>query len=511
MKTAIIIPCYNRPKYLKQCLDSIVNTYLPADTLIYIVDDGSTDSETIRLIEAFDKGCEVKRVFNKENKGLYPNLITAYDYCFKNCYEYAIIVACDNIVNNYFYDIMTYYKSLFPNRIVSGFHTKAISELGKSRHEIIKDRKFYLEMKTNSGVASGIDSEIYETFLKPLLKKLIASKRKCYDTLLTEALYKAGRPTICTIPSVAEHVGIESTMNHSFNPDYSVDFRPYIELPIIEPHIVSVNLATYPPREQYAKQIIERLLTYEVIDKIRIYLNEYEQAPEWCKHEKIEYVIGGENLKDTGKFFWAGTYKNEYYFTIDDDLLYTEKYFENHIAELKNNSNNFISSHGKILKSTPQNFRDFTESWHCCSTVNENHYINFPGTGVMVFDNSKHKILLELFKHHGMTDLWIALFCQLNKITCILRKHHSNEMRMIYSGSGTLWNAQNQMLKQHKEILDSVSGWQVFTPYKQKKTTPGKRLVKFIRHWCEFRKDEVIELTTQSAFQLNRRNIVIYV
>ena len=49
-KISIIIPVYNVEKYLRECLDSVINQTLN-DIEIICIDDGSTDSSSIILEE----------------------------------------------------------------------------------------------------------------------------------------------------------------------------------------------------------------------------------------------------------------------------------------------------------------------------------------------------------------------------------------------------------------------------------------------------------------------------
>jgi glycosyltransferase involved in cell wall biosynthesis len=461
MKTAIVITTYNRPKYLKQCLDSLKNTFLPADALIYIIDDGSTDKATIELIKKFKPDCQIKRNIKKENSGVMSSLLIACDECVKY-YDYVIILNDDAIVNNCFYDMMTYYKAIFPDNIISGFNTLTNSELGRSRHPIIEDGGWYYLKNTSGGLCLGIDKKIYETYFRPvILDKIGKNCRHAYDTNSTKNASESGCMVVCTKPSVAEHIGLDdSTMGHHHNPDISCDYvQNYVPMKD-EKMICTVNIATYPPREQSLRLLISSLLKYKVVDKIRVYLNEYKKVPDFLINPKIETKIG-ENLKDSGKFYWADSYKNEYYFTFDDDLLPTEDYFTKHIDLInKHDGSVFVSSHGKVLKKHPISFRDVAEHYHCLHPLYENRWINLPGTGVMAFDNSVYKIP-NIFNHHGMTDIWIARYCQLNSIPIICRAH-KNELKLIYDGSDTLWNKQATMKTQHSEILNSIT-WKLYT------------------------------------------------
>ena len=66
-KFSLIIPAYNVEKYIKKCLDSVLNqTY--NDYEIIIINDGSTDN-TSKLLESYKSNKKIK-IINQENKGL---------------------------------------------------------------------------------------------------------------------------------------------------------------------------------------------------------------------------------------------------------------------------------------------------------------------------------------------------------------------------------------------------------------------------------------------------------
>ena len=67
-KVSVIIPVYNVEKYLRECLDSVINQTLK-DIEIICVDDGSTDSSGKILDEYAQKDKRIK-VIHQENQGL---------------------------------------------------------------------------------------------------------------------------------------------------------------------------------------------------------------------------------------------------------------------------------------------------------------------------------------------------------------------------------------------------------------------------------------------------------
>ena len=57
-KVSIIIPVYNTEKYLRECLDSVINQSLP-DIEIICINDGSSDNSLTILKEYADKDTRI--------------------------------------------------------------------------------------------------------------------------------------------------------------------------------------------------------------------------------------------------------------------------------------------------------------------------------------------------------------------------------------------------------------------------------------------------------------------
>lgn len=78
-KVSISVPVYNTEKYLRQCLDSLINQTLH-DIEIVIVNDGSTDSSVSICNEYAEKDSRIKLI-SKENGGLASARQAALEVC----------------------------------------------------------------------------------------------------------------------------------------------------------------------------------------------------------------------------------------------------------------------------------------------------------------------------------------------------------------------------------------------------------------------------------------------
>jgi glycosyltransferase involved in cell wall biosynthesis len=56
---SVIVPCYNREEYLKECVESVLNQEGNFPVEIIIADDGSTD-DSIKVIQDFENTTIIK-------------------------------------------------------------------------------------------------------------------------------------------------------------------------------------------------------------------------------------------------------------------------------------------------------------------------------------------------------------------------------------------------------------------------------------------------------------------
>lgn len=107
-KISVIVPVYNTEKYLRKCLDSIINqTY--QDFEVIIVNDGSTDSSQEIIDEYIEKYQTKIKCLNKENGGL----SSARNYGIESAKgDYIIFIDSDDYIKtNLFEGLLPYIQN----------------------------------------------------------------------------------------------------------------------------------------------------------------------------------------------------------------------------------------------------------------------------------------------------------------------------------------------------------------------------------------------------------------
>lgn len=98
---SVIVAVYNTEKYLKKCLDSIVQQQYPVDELI-LVDDGSTDRSGIICDEYAKKHAFIK-VFHQENQGQTAAQKQGMDYATG---KYVSFVDSDDWIDKDYFSVL---------------------------------------------------------------------------------------------------------------------------------------------------------------------------------------------------------------------------------------------------------------------------------------------------------------------------------------------------------------------------------------------------------------------
>jgi glycosyltransferase involved in cell wall biosynthesis len=149
MKVSIIVPVYNVKKYLRKCLDSLVNQTLQ-DIEIIVVDDGSTDGSGDFVDSYAIYYPSLIKVIHKENGGLMSAWTTGVrasqgDYIgfvdsddsasldmYEKLYRYASDYDVDVVISNYLIDGK-----------IKGFHPIAEGKYeGEALNKTIKEHIF---------------------------------------------------------------------------------------------------------------------------------------------------------------------------------------------------------------------------------------------------------------------------------------------------------------------------------------------------------------------------------
>jgi hypothetical protein len=209
-----------------------------------------------------------------------------------------------------------------------------------------------------------------------------------------------------------------------------------------------------PSRIDILPKAIESI--YEQADIIRVYLNNFEQVPEFLIDSKIETVIG-EDLGDTGKFFWALN-PDEYYFSIDDDLIYPKDYVSWHLTELYKWGNRaIVSLHGVRYKRPFEHYNTGRIEIKCLNEVLNDETVDIIGSGVCVFNTNMVKVDYKDFLYKNMADIWLSKLAHEQKIPLVVRKHKADYLKYLNPDYKTTidFTSQADNRKHQTEILKS--------------------------------------------------------
>lgn len=264
---SVIVPIYNVEKYLRRCIDSIINQSY-SNLEIILVDDGSTDSSPLICDEYAAKDSRI-RVIHKENGGQSSARNVAMDIM---CGEYVVFVDSDdyvsyNMIEKFIDSSLRYNVDVVvaDYTIVGNYHKKTKEQKNEKDYcatgtdiakAIIRDdypKNFPWAKLYKSFLFDGVrfpEGRIYED--TATIYKVIAKSNFVY--CLSESLYfyEMGRPNNTT----SELISIKALRSYkdgmincverfSFieqHPDFQ-DIKPFVEEDICRWALLGMQVA----------------------------------------------------------------------------------------------------------------------------------------------------------------------------------------------------------------------------------------------------------------------------
>lgn len=173
---------------------------------------------------------------------------------------------------------------------------------------------------------------------------------------------------------------------------------------------VFVGLASIPSRQDSLREVVLALLPQA--DRIGVYLNNWDEVPDFLKHPKILVARSQQHgdVRDNGKFFWVDKVKTRYYATVDDDILYPSDY----IAQLIRYQSLLGGTYAVGVHATtyPKPVTKLLRNRHLLHFSNPSNVfvpVDLIGTGTLLFERAYWGLKYEEFGAPGMADVWFGV------------------------------------------------------------------------------------------------------
>lgn len=207
----IIITLFNRPQYTKQFFESLSKAFIDNHWLIVLIDDHSTDHEAIALFNDFDlKGIKIIKQRNAITQGIQKSLQIGFDLCFKEGCGVAMNFDNDCLIKKDGIQTILSLQKTFVHQIITGFNCNTKNRDGSERHKKITEFTTWTERKSVGGINMCFSKDVYEKYVSPALK---IKGNWDHNTCINSE--KDGKRIVCTRPSVVQHIGFNSSLNHS--------------------------------------------------------------------------------------------------------------------------------------------------------------------------------------------------------------------------------------------------------------------------------------------------------
>ncbi len=170
MLLSVIVPIYNTSKFLRECVDSILQQEY-RDIEVLLIDDGSTDNsleicreyevkdDRVRVFHKDNEGLSLTRIYGvKKAKGKYVTFVDSDDWVAKEIYSDNM--PSDDLVDMIHFGIIRYFSEQFTRCDITAFSDKKYDK-EEIKREIIPNMLW-----TKNRNAWGIDPSLCTKIIK---------------------------------------------------------------------------------------------------------------------------------------------------------------------------------------------------------------------------------------------------------------------------------------------------------------------------------------------------------
>jgi len=186
----------------------------------------------------------------------------------------------------------------------------------------------------------------------------------------------------------------------------------------------TANIASFPSREKCLLRMLASIKGQ--FDRVNVYWNGDDAAfiPDWV-YVTTSAVDG--DLTDLGKFRFLTGYGNapQYYFTLDDDIIYPRTYADDMVAAIDENEC-IVTHHGRRLIGKGRKYYSGHNLFRCLAENMYDEIVDVGGTGVMAFHTDYFRPLIWRDPRHKMADLVFAEAAAIAKKDILCLEHSAD-------------------------------------------------------------------------------------
>jgi FkbM family methyltransferase len=224
---------------------------------------------------------------------------------------------------------------------------------------------------------------------------------------------------------------------------------------------VTACVASFPPRREQLRVAVNSLI--DQVDLVYVYLNGYDEVPDFLNHPRVVVGIGGQDLRDNGKFKFIPEVPAGYCFTIDDDIAYPKDYVQGLIRKVEMYDRRVaVGIHGTVFAKPFVSYFEGRRVFHFRQSLDRDQLVDQLGTGTLAFHTDLWRPSSDAFRSTGMVDAWIALEAKKSGIPLIAVARRKSWLAPIPDPSGappSLFEEFKRDASQQTALIRSVPGW----------------------------------------------------